>query len=296
MMAAMRIIVGDVRLYFDVDGSGLRAEAATMVPRPTLILLHGGPGADHSFFKPECAALTDVAQVVYLDQRGCGRSDPGDPSSWNWIRWADDVADFCAALDISRPVLVGSTSGAVVALVCAARHPDLVSALVLDSALGVPTTLEESVCVFESRGGPVAAAAARRYLGGDTGEEATEAWQKHCLPLYDNASDPNNFHTRIARAVMNDAVQEHFRAGRCGPADLGPHGPAVICPVLVLAGEHDPVSPAAAAQRLPQALPNAEVSVHVLPVGHGVLRQAPQQSLRLIRQFLLRGPAKPGTP
>ena len=90
-----------------------------MIERPTLLLLHGGPGADHSLFKPEFAAVSDVAQIVYLDQRGSGRSDTSSPAMWNWQQWADDVAAFCRTLDIPRPVLVGASSGALVALKCA---------------------------------------------------------------------------------------------------------------------------------------------------------------------------------
>src|SRR4051812_15574516 len=122
----MRISVGDVSLWFDVDGPALRVAGDAMAAVPTVLLLHGGPGADHTLFKPEFAALTDVAQVVYLDQRGSGRSGTGTPDTWVWHRWAADVAAFCAALEIARPVLVGVSSGALVALTCAARYPGLV--------------------------------------------------------------------------------------------------------------------------------------------------------------------------
>jgi pimeloyl-ACP methyl ester carboxylesterase len=73
--------VDGVQLYFDVEGCGLAAQDGAMMQRPTLVLLHGGPGTDHSFFKPEFSAMADVAQVIYLDQRGSGRSDRGDPST-----------------------------------------------------------------------------------------------------------------------------------------------------------------------------------------------------------------------
>ena len=46
-----------------------RSRGRTMREVPTVILLHGGPGADHSNF----TALTGVAQVIYLDHRGNGR-------------------------------------------------------------------------------------------------------------------------------------------------------------------------------------------------------------------------------
>jgi pimeloyl-ACP methyl ester carboxylesterase len=81
-----------VGLFFDVDGEAPAVDGETMIERPKLVLLHGGPGADHTLFKPEFAALTDIAQIVYLDQRGSGRSDIGEPRSWTWNRWADDAA------------------------------------------------------------------------------------------------------------------------------------------------------------------------------------------------------------
>lgn len=89
---AVRVVVDKVRLYFDVEGCGLAARGDAMVQRPALVLLHGGPGADHSFFKPDFSALADAAQVIYLDQRGSGRSGRGDPCGWTWSRWAEDVA------------------------------------------------------------------------------------------------------------------------------------------------------------------------------------------------------------
>ena len=106
----MRIRVNDVALYFDVDGAALRTDGDAMILHPTMVLLHGGPGADHSLFKPEFTALAELAQIVYLDQRGSGRSDTGSPAAWTWQQWADDVAAFCRALDIPRPVLVGTSS------------------------------------------------------------------------------------------------------------------------------------------------------------------------------------------
>jgi pimeloyl-ACP methyl ester carboxylesterase len=73
----MNILVEpDVRLYVDIEGAGLVADGVRMRQKPTLILLHGGPGFDHAGFKPAFSCLADVAQIVYYDQRGHGRSDP----------------------------------------------------------------------------------------------------------------------------------------------------------------------------------------------------------------------------
>jgi proline iminopeptidase len=278
----MRIRIDDVVLFVDVDGCELVPDGDRMRPRPTLVLLHGGPGADHSLFKPEFGAMTDAAQVIYLDQRGSGRSEVAAPGTWTWERWADDVAGLCGTLGIARPILLGTSSGGLVAMHCAARHPSLVTGLVLDSTLGVPTTLEETLDVFARKGGPNAREAAERYLNGDMTPAAARAWETYALPVYGHDPVP-----RRSRALINDDVQTHFRTGGCGPADAAPIAKSVVCPTLILAGTDDPVCPAVGAGRLAAQLSNAAVDAHVLPgVGHGVFRQAPQPSFDLLRVFL----------
>jgi hypothetical protein len=69
----MQVEVRGARLWFDVDGPALVPDGPAMRERPTVVLLHGGPGSlDHSYFKPDFARLAQVAQVVYLDLRGHG--------------------------------------------------------------------------------------------------------------------------------------------------------------------------------------------------------------------------------
>ena len=69
----MLIDVGSARLFFDVVGEGLDAANPKMEKRPTLILLHGGPGYDHSTLRPYFDRYRDTHQLIYLDHRGCGR-------------------------------------------------------------------------------------------------------------------------------------------------------------------------------------------------------------------------------
>ena len=102
--------------FVDVVGAGLDPTPAAMVAKPTLLLLHGGPGFDHSGFRPFFDRFADTHQVVLYDHRGNGRSDGWDnPSNWNLDRWADDVVALCEALGIERPVVLGQSFGGFVA-------------------------------------------------------------------------------------------------------------------------------------------------------------------------------------
>ena len=120
-----------------------------------------------------------------------------------------------------------------------------------------------------------------------TGDEATAAWEQYGLPLYGNGDAQADMKQRRARALRNDDVLTHFRSGACGPADPSGDLPAITCPTLILAGQDDPVVPAAAARRLAMSLPHAPVTLEVMAgVGHGTFRQATQQAFTHVRHFV----------
>ena len=201
----MRVKIGDVRLFFDVEGAKLRPDGAKMREVPTVILLHGGPGFDHSNFKPDFSRLAENAQVVYLDHRGNGRSDHGDPAKWNLPQWGDDVRAFCEALEIEHPVVLGVSFGGMVAMSYATRHPEHPGKLVLSSTAAV-SRQERSLEMFEKLGGAEVREVARRFFE-SPGPEAMAEYQKKCLPLYNRTPSPPEF---MQRAVMNPKLTADF--------------------------------------------------------------------------------------
>ena len=120
----MRAKVRDTELYFDVDGMGLVPESAAMKERPVLFLLHGGPGGEHSSFKTQMAGLRDVAQLVFLDHRGSGRSQHGEASTWTLENNIEDLEALRQYLGLDRISVLGSSYGGIVAQGYAVRYPD----------------------------------------------------------------------------------------------------------------------------------------------------------------------------
>ena len=92
----MFVPVNAVRLFVDVLSPKLVPSGPRMIERPTVVALHGGP-SDHAHMREVVAPLSDGAQVVLFDHRGCGRSERGDPSRWTMDQWGDDVRGLCDA-------------------------------------------------------------------------------------------------------------------------------------------------------------------------------------------------------
>ena len=131
----VHIDVNGTRLWFDVDGPALVPDGAEMRQRPTVVLVHGGPGVyDHSYFKPDFGRLAEHAQVVYLDLRGHGRSDWGERRRRGASRRAPTTsAPSATRPEIARPIVLGHSMGGPIVLLYGARHPGHAAGLVVQS-------------------------------------------------------------------------------------------------------------------------------------------------------------------
>jgi pimeloyl-ACP methyl ester carboxylesterase len=115
-------IAPGVRVVVDIEGAGLLPDGPRLRHKPSLILLHGGPGYDHSSFKPLFTQLADITQVIYLDHLGHGRSDARPLAECSLDILADDVVRLCDALGIEAPIVLGQSFGGFVAQRYIARH------------------------------------------------------------------------------------------------------------------------------------------------------------------------------
>ena len=284
----MHVLVNGVRLFFDVEGASLAPEGPTMREKPTLVLLHGGPGLDHSIYKPSFSALADIAQVIFLDHRGNGRSDPGPQESWTLAQWGDDVRGFCEALGIAHPIIFGASFGGMVAMAYATRHPDHPAKLILVSTEAAGDThLERRVALFERFGGPeVGALARRRFLDGHTDAATLDAWLRLAFPLYTRTPrDPQV----VERAVRHPEVTRWFTrpGGEAHTFNLFPALSRVQCPTIVLGGEEDPMTPIECQAEIAAALPANIVRFERFPeCGHAVLPDAPERAMAVLRDFI----------
>jgi pimeloyl-ACP methyl ester carboxylesterase len=236
--------------------------------------------------------LADMAQIIYLDHRGNGRSEDGPREGWNLAQWGDDVRTFCDVLGIASPIVLGASFGGMVALAYATRHPAHPSKLVLISTEAAGGSYRDRrVALFERFGGPeVAALARRRFLEvqGQADQTALDAWRSLAMPLYTRTPrDPD----MARRAVNRSEVLQWFTrpGGESHTFNMLADIHRIQCPTLVLGGEDDPMLPIECQADIAAALPAHLVQFERFEnCGHAVVPDAPGRAMAVIGDFIKR--------
>jgi pimeloyl-ACP methyl ester carboxylesterase len=278
----MKIDVNGTQLWFDVDGAALVPAGNEMQQRPTVVLVHGGPGTyDHSYFKPDFGRLTEHAQVVYLDLRGHGRSDWGDAGEWSFEDCADDIRMFCDAVGIARPVVFGHSMGGPVVLLYGARHPGHAAGLVVQSGFArwEPMRLVEGF--RRVAGDEVAEIAARSYAGE---EVPAQEWALVYAAFGPHRPDDERRAHTPKNLELNARGMELVRR-----LDILDQLSQIASPTLVSVGGLDPVTPVAAAEEIVTALPEGIAQLEVIDgAGHFAWMDAPIRFWPMLTEFISR--------
>jgi len=249
---------------------------------PPVVLLHGGPGSyDHTYFKPDFDKLAAVAQVIYVDLPGHGRSDHGDASAWTFERAADAVRGFCDALELERPIVYGHSLGGFIALMYAIRHPGHARALVLQSTTA-RFDVAELVEQFRRRGGDEIADTAERVYNGDRASVSEDEWAR-CYALF----GPNVVTAEErARIIVNPELNARGLT-LMRDFDVSDRLGAIECPTLVCVGDLDPVTTVADAREIVAGMPAGAARLDILAnAGHFPWKDVPDRYWPMLIDFV----------
>jgi len=271
-----RIEVNGSRISYELTGSG-----------PPLVLIHGLGGSKRIWSRLR-EDLTAAFMVVTYDLRGAGDTvEIGTAKELSLAVWADDLRGLLERLGIDRPVLVGHSLGASIALKYALARPEEVSALVLMGAdpelsrlaprmekvveLIDRVGMEEWVAEHWSKNTPFSPASLARS------PEILDEYRAMVL-----ANDPGDY-VRTCRAIAR-------------MESLGGELTGVSQPSLVIVGSDDDRTVPESGRELAEALANASF-VELAGVGHTMPLEAPAQVCAAIRDFLVSfdGARRPGS-
>lgn len=236
--------------------------------RKTIVFVHGA-GLDHSSFGLQSRYFGyHGCNVLALDLPGHGRSEgPPIPTIAGMADWVCDVLD---AQDIAAASIVGHSMGALVALDAANRRPERVERIV---CIGVAYPMRVSEAFLEAAQQNQPTAFDMETIWGHAPQVPLGGNPNPGMWMY---GDTLARLRRLAPGVLyND-----LKACNEYSADFS----GVSCPVLLILGKRDVMTPPRAATPLVEKLPNARTEL-VEVSGHSLMAEAPDATLDALISF-----------
>ena len=246
-----------------------------------MILIHG-LFVDHTSWDLVMPELSDTFHVIAPDLPGFGASEKPPPSRFPYgiDAFAEAIADLYAGLELGPAAVIGHALGGAVALTLAARHPELVSKLVLVDPL-----------CYEGGTGRFGELALLPFVGGLVFKQL---WGRGLFRRYfqESVFGPSS---NIAASRV-DRYFEAFNAPAARSSALATlratvdtrgvvaQTSRIQSPTLVIWGRHDRVWPASFGQRLSREIRNA--GFELLDAGHSPQEERPADIARIVQRFL----------
>lgn len=270
-----------------IPGSGVALFARWVgTTGPTIVTLHGGPGASMDYLRPQFDRLANGRTLLFYDQRGGGQSAVDREAPLDWHAHVDDLDAVVRAHGAPPATLLGFSWGALLALLFTLEHPELVKRLALiGPAPTWPEARAQYNAEFERRQAAPEVVAARAQLSASgLRERDPDAFWRRAFELSvagyfrDPARARNLTPFRVA-ARAQKAVWESLQG-----MDLRERVPAVRAETLILHGRHDPV-PLAASEALVSRMPNARLVVFE-DSGHALYAEETEKFVAVLDEFL----------
>lgn len=256
------------------DGAAVRWRSEGNGDPLLLIPGFGGDGTCWGGLFGRALLRRGVAPVLY-DQRGLGGELPGDGDP-AMEEYASDAAAVLEALGAPCSVL-GWSMGGTVALLLAVKRPELVRALVLCCGTADHPALvrrfPERFRVLLDEEAPVETVSDEVLR-----LTVPPSWEKNPAMMRSLRRSSRSFFSRRERGIR--AQQRALRRAPSLAASLG----AVRIPSLVIAGERDRLIPPGEGEALALGLPRSRLEI--LPGGHGLIYENPENVAKLVSDFL----------
>lgn len=254
-----------------------------------VILLHGGPGLDHTELRPWLDPLAGRFRLVYVDQRGHGRSDRAPLATLTLPRLVADVDALAGALGFDAFSVLGYSFGSFVAL----QHA-------VD--VGTASRYVLAGCVPSARWLARIELELRRFEPPELRDRVAAAWdmearvetEEECRQLLIDQL-PFHFHRMgeaYDRFVQNldhmrfsPEALRHFADSDYGSIEVEGRLRDVRRPVLVIAGGHDRVCAPEAGYVIADAAPRGDYVV-LEDAGHMMFCEATGAFIRAVERFL----------
>lgn len=280
-----------------IDGVSIFCKQVGADTNYPLFLLHGGPGFDHTELHPWLDPLADAFRLIYVDERGQGRSQRVDPSMLSLPVFASDVTKLAAALGIERYAVLGHSFGSFITLAHAIEDGGASHYVISGGTASFAKTgkeVEANLAAFEPeelREQVTQSWALEPHA--KTSEDVDRLWKMQA-PFHFAHTDTEAYRAYMAasdQAVYSPEVLAYFSANEY-PIEYESQLHTVNRPTLIITGDHDRTCTPRAARELHAGIPSSELVI--LPdAGHMTFVEQPGMYLAAVRDFFARHPVRP---
>ncbi|MFD1038969.1 alpha/beta fold hydrolase [Virgibacillus byunsanensis] len=254
--------INGTKLFFDVEGSSIVPVGDKMIEQEACFILHGGPGSDHTYFRPWLSPMAKHMQLIYVDHRGNGRSERTDPTTYSIEQMADDLEELRKYLGLGQVFVLGNSFGGMLAQVYATRYTKSVKKLILVTTTPSADFWDEAQTMADK----MATAEQKKVLpdlfeGRVRNEEELDEWWKIMLPLYFHNKDENLFAEMGGRMITALDVSNFMFANEIPNYDVKEQLKELKTDTLVIGAKHDWVTPLNQAELIHELLPNSELFI-----------------------------------
>lgn len=283
----MKATLRGTEIYFDITGMQLVPTGEALIERPVLFLLHGGPGGDHLGFKRHSLALQDVAQLVFIDHRGCGRSKKTKQSDYSLKNNIEDIEALRKYLGLKKICVLGGSYGGIVAQGYAIRYSQHIEKLILSVTMPSHKGITESKEYLKEHGTPKQIAFANHLWNGSFKDH------KHVMRYFKVMDSLYSLTARKKRKPVfgksptiysHEALNEGF-GGFLRHFDFVPQLKKIKCPTLVLAGQEDWICRPSQSKIIAEHIPDATLKIF-RNCGHAIGTDANARYIKAIKEFL----------
>ncbi|MGP8252512.1 MAG: proline iminopeptidase-family hydrolase [Terracidiphilus sp.] len=248
-----------------VDANGVMIYYVEFGKGEPLVVLHGGPGADHTYFLPWLLPLARTHRLIFIDERGSGQSERlQDVSKYTIENMADDVEGVRVALGLGKIDLLGHSCGGVLAEAYALKYQQHLSHLILNSTFA-STSEMNAVLAREKAALPPEKLARLNQLeaaglygkgalwehGRYPAEYQTLAWGDGYFPFLYGARPDANYDPATGNAPTNWELYremwgshgEFIIDGNLKSVEWVDRLPTIHVPTLIVVGDHDECDP-----------------------------------------------------
>ncbi len=280
--------VNGCRIFFDVEGLQYIPDGPVMREKPVCLVLHGGPGADHTHFMPDLSPLSEVCQLIYIDDRNTGRSERTDVHTSSIRQNVEDIEALREYLGLDKVFILGQSYGGMKAQYYVSHYPEhLYGAMILSTGSNAAAIANGRVAEHVKEYGTEEQY--RTWTSGDvfTGKTSFDEYLEIMLPLY-HGKGKIKLDEAIAaskRGLKNDDVIQYQFGNELASFDLRPDLKNVKVPCVIVCGEKDFICDVDANREIAETIPGAEF--HVIPeASHEVIADYPEIVFPILKDFV----------